>query len=61
MTAPAQKVLKARLDGARSNLRKVSLPTAGWWNETGFKVPSQRKLCCYSALEAAIVCLQNIL
>lgn len=34
--------LKARLDGAWSNLAewKVSLPMAGEWNERRFKIPS---------------------
>lgn len=37
---------------------KVSLPLAGRWNETGFKVPSQPEPRCDNALEAALVCLQ---
>ena len=40
--APSLAALKARLDGAVSNLvqREVSLPIAGSWNEVILKVPS---------------------
>jgi len=42
VAAPSLAVLKARLDGALSNLGwwKVSLPMAGGWNQMIFKVPS---------------------
>ena len=40
--APSPGVLRARLDGAGSNLGwwEVSLPVAGGWNWMVFKVPS---------------------
>jgi len=40
--APTLEALKARLDGAVSNLvwREVSLPIAGGWNQVILKVPS---------------------
>ena len=42
MAAPSLAVLKARLDGALSNLvwGKESLLMAGAWNQMIFKVPS---------------------
>ena len=42
MGAPFLEALKARLDGAVSNLvyREVSLPIAGGWNYVILKVPS---------------------
>jgi len=44
VAAPSPAGFKARLDGAGSTLSfgKVSLPTAGGWNEVGFKVPSNQ-------------------
>ena len=42
VAAPSLAVLKARLDGALSNLVwwKMSLPMAWGWNQMSFKVPS---------------------
>jgi len=49
--APSLEVFKARLDGALSNLVqwKVSLPMAGIWNSTIFKVlpkPNLSRILC---------------